>query len=104
VSGGVIDGTSCQALKDQRRNEKWHGSATQERVPYSSDQTGAGAVNSTLASRTAGESENTFMAETAAEVQNALLKARAEHSQGLPVAPGLQTVEQFLTGLAREQR
>ena len=34
--------------------------------------------------------------DTAAEVQRALLKARADHSQGLPVAPGRQTVEQFL--------
>jgi integrase len=33
---------------------------------------------------------------TAAEVQQALLKARSDHSQGLPVAPGRQTVEQFL--------
>jgi integrase len=33
---------------------------------------------------------------TATEVQQALLKARANHSQGLPVAPGRQTVEQFL--------
>jgi integrase len=35
-------------------------------------------------------------AATAAEVQNALLKARAEHSQGIPIASGRQTVEQFL--------
>jgi integrase len=33
---------------------------------------------------------------TAQEVQATLLKARADHSQGLPVAPGRQTVEQFL--------
>jgi hypothetical protein len=33
---------------------------------------------------------------TAAEVQEVLLKARADQSRGLPVAPGRQTVEQFL--------
>ena len=33
---------------------------------------------------------------TAAEVQHALLKARADHAQGIPVPPSRQTVEQFL--------
>jgi integrase len=37
-----------------------------------------------------------FYGATAAEIQHALLKARADHAQGIPVPPSRQTVEQFL--------